>query len=508
MKYIMMIYRYTGICLLIMTILTTNLQSQDLTEGLMVNDLSAHPMQDIDKPNYLESITDPSFGTTIRRITDAGDNGVIVPMYSTIQAWNADESFMILYDQSQGRHLLLDGMTYASIRYLDDVNPADIEQIFWDFQDPDIFYYLERPSRDLIRYHISTQQKEIIVNFKDISSCNGTVAMGNDIQMMSWDNDVFSFRCDNATCYSYRISTDELIEIDVANTNFVAPSVAPSGTRYYHGNQVYDTSGSLLLSLNESNLEHSCIGKLANGNDAHFAIAFAQGPDGGCLGDVIAHDLTTGDCIPVISQDQGYEYPQSGTHISALAHKNTEGGWLAASMIGYDRDGQSLLDQELIIAKAEAGNIKVCRIGHHRSDEEEFDYWGEPHAVISPTGTRVLFGSDWSGAEDGRSVDSYVVELPSFSISTSISESDKNIIKSSVFPNPITDVATLILDDSTSRNIWTLTIINSNGNVVKSCIVDNNQYDINSADYMAGIYYYEVVSHDGSKSVGKFLIVD
>ena len=37
---------------------------------------------------------------------------------------------------------------------------------------------------------------------------------------------------------------------------------------------------------------------------------------------------------------------------------------------------------------------------------------GEPHAVISPTGTRVLYASDWSGAQDGHSIDCYVVELP------------------------------------------------------------------------------------------------
>jgi hypothetical protein len=101
-------------------------QAQDLTQGLVVNDLSPHPMQEIAKPAYLEVITDPSFGTTIRRISDAGAGGVIVPMYSTVQAWNADESMMILYNQSTGNHDLLDGMTYEFIRILDDVNPADL----------------------------------------------------------------------------------------------------------------------------------------------------------------------------------------------------------------------------------------------------------------------------------------------------------------------------------------------------------------------------------------------
>ncbi|MCY1006945.1 hypothetical protein OV079_15550 [Nannocystis pusilla] len=38
-------------------------------------------------------------------------------------------------------------------------------------------------------------------------------------------------------------------------------------------------------------------------------------------------------------------------------------------------------------------------------------YWAAPTAVPSPSGTRILFGSDWGG---GETVDAYVVELPSY----------------------------------------------------------------------------------------------
>jgi len=102
--------------------------NQDLSEGLLVNDLNIYPMQDVPKPNYLESFVDPSFGTTIRRITNAGTNNVIVPMYSTIQAWNADESLMILYDVTNN-------------------------------DDPDIFYYPDSQTDDFIKYTVSTQAK-------------------------------------------------------------------------------------------------------------------------------------------------------------------------------------------------------------------------------------------------------------------------------------------------------------------------------------------------------------
>ncbi|MCR1024228.1 hypothetical protein NQT66_05380 [Cellulophaga baltica] len=379
---------------------------------LIANDLEAHPMQDIAKPEYLKTIVDPSFGTIIRRISNAGDGGVIKPMYSTIQAWNADETRMILYDQTNGVHQLLDGMTYEFIRNLDDVRPDDVEQLFWDFNDTDILYYLDVSTDDFIKYSISSLTKEILVNLKDISGCDGSISMGNDVQMMSWDSDVIGFRCDNSTTYSYRFSTRELTPFNLDDVNYAAVMPAPSGTLFYHNVSSHDANGNFVARLNKSKPEHSCLGQMTDGTDTDYSVSFDGGPNGGCQGNIIAFDLNTGNCTPVISESLGYAYPKTGTHISAVAHKNP--GWIAASMIGFQGDGQALLDQELVIARVAPGSVDVYRIGHHRADEEEFDYWGEPHAVISPTGTSVLFGSDWSGSEDGKSVESYVVELPSF----------------------------------------------------------------------------------------------
>jgi len=83
-----------------------------------------------------------------------------------------------------------------------------------------------------------------------------------------------------------------------------------------------------------------------------------------------------------------------------------------ASIVG-DTSGKGILDQELILANTNADSTVVCRIGHHRSwgTEGPNDYWAEPHVTGSPTGTRAVFASDWGG---GSTVDSYVVELPSY----------------------------------------------------------------------------------------------
>jgi hypothetical protein len=162
-----------NIIIFIVSLLPLFAEAQDLSQGFIVIDLSDYPMEEVSKPAYLDFIIDPSFGTTIRRITNASLGEVIVPMYSTIQAWNTDETLMILYDQSKGKHVLLDGITYEFIRFLEDVEPADLEQIFWDFNEPDIFYYPENISSDFIKYSVSSQTKEIIINLQEIAACDG-----------------------------------------------------------------------------------------------------------------------------------------------------------------------------------------------------------------------------------------------------------------------------------------------------------------------------------------------
>src|SRR3990167_1699428 len=116
----------------------------DLCQGL-ITDKAAHPMTSLAKPALGQAVTDPQFGTKIRRVsaiaTSEGDNAIIVPMYGTMPAWNADESKLILYHVGKG-HELYDGTTYAFIRPLP-INPSDVEHVQWDANDPDVLYYPE-----------------------------------------------------------------------------------------------------------------------------------------------------------------------------------------------------------------------------------------------------------------------------------------------------------------------------------------------------------------------------
>jgi hypothetical protein len=92
-----------------------------------------------------------------------------------------------------------------------------------------------------------------------------------------------------------------------------------------------------------------------------------------------------------------------------MAHRRP--GWVVVSVQGHPA-GLGVLDSEILLANTAPGG-SVCRIAHHRSygSNGSQGYWAEPHAVPSPSGTRILFGSDWGNS---GTVDTYVVELPSY----------------------------------------------------------------------------------------------
>jgi hypothetical protein len=275
----------------------------DLCQGL-VQDTSSCPMQPVAQPAKRAAYVDPSFGTTIRRITQvaaSGEDAISKPMYSTIQAFNADESLLLLWQRGRG-HLLFDGQNYNFIRQLP-IAPTDLEQVLWDPMNPDLLYYPTNYNAipNLMVYRVSTNTVSVLRNFQG------------------------------------------------------APTNCPVD-----------------------------------------------------WGTLVSYALSTGERKVIIGPSTGYPYPPSGTHISALATGNP--GWVAASIVG-DPSGANALYQEIVLANTDTAT--VCRIGHHRSfaGEGAWGYWAEPHNVLSPSGTRVLFGSDWG---NGSSVDTYAVELPGF----------------------------------------------------------------------------------------------
>jgi hypothetical protein len=376
-------------------------------------------MTPLAKPALGQAYKDPQFGTTIRRITAVpvteGEGAVIKPMYSTMQAWNADESKLILWHREHG-HELYDGRTYQFLRSLP-ISPTDIEHVLWDPQDPDVFYYPTNYNAipNLMRYRVSTNSVEIIRNFQSPpTNCPVDWAkllqLGRDPQYMSWGPEkIVGLQC-GPTKFIYSIASNSVLSVGSVPSTDNAPIATPSGSLAFLDGYILDVRLQYKFTLPLKNpFEHASIGRSASGDDTFNTVAFDDSENEN--GTLVTINLSTAVKKVIVGPSTGYPYPPSSTHVSAIATKNP--GWVAVSIVG-DPTGAGLLDQELILGNADTA--AVCRIGHHRSvagvvSGTRWGYWSEPHNVISPSGSRVLFGSDWG---NGPSVDSYVVELPSY----------------------------------------------------------------------------------------------
>lgn len=421
--------------------LRDNLGAENMCEGAITH-AERVLIPPVAKPPFKKYYRDPAFGSKVIRITNGKFGEVFKPPYSTMQSWNADESLMLLYrGGNDAHHLLLDGHTYEPVRKLD-IIPADIEEVFWSHSDPDAFFYVSKYSRDyglLKKYSVKSDSATVIADFGKYCDAKGLPTGGGDIHMQSMDDDTFGFRCrrddDSYVMMSYRVSTNEVISDKIGKgtqwDEWTAPTPGPSGKRFWFQGKVLSADLSSIeksLDLKKA-AEHSNVGLTHNGQDALYQTVFDPSP-GGCGGDLwqgvghlVEHNMETGECRSIINEAQGYPYTTSGTHVSARAYLRP--GWVAMSSIGsreqFDffsnkRKAPALLS-EIYLADTDPQHRVTCRLAHHRSFGKMAKqggyppYFGEPHATISPSGTRIVFGSDWY---DSGSVDSYVIELPGY----------------------------------------------------------------------------------------------
>jgi len=382
-----------------------------------VTDTAAHPMTAVAKPSKGETYVDPAFGTSITRVTAAdpreGPNAVIKTLYSTMPAWNADESLLLLWHREQGHELYNGEEPYGFIRALPLQSPTDIEQVLWDPIDPNVLYYpsnynaVPRFMEHRVR---PTDSDRVLHDFRSPpTNCpvdwGQLLRLGADPQWMGWGpRKIVGLRC-GETVFLYSITEDAVLSVTTARGTPNAPIAAPSETSAVIDGFVLDLRLNIQRRLLMANpYEHASIGRTKAGYDTWNAVAF----DGSDIGSLVSHRLDTGDRKVIIGPATGYPYPPSSTHISGVAQQAP--GWVAVGIVGQ-HTGATPLDNEIVLANLDTG--QVCRVAHARTyagttSDGRWGYWSETHLVISPTATRVLFNSDWM---NGPTVDTYVVDL-------------------------------------------------------------------------------------------------
>jgi hypothetical protein len=382
--------------------------------------LDPRPMRPREKPQAGEEYIDEAFGTRVTRISHAipidGENAIIKPMYSTVPAWSADERYLLLWSRAHG-HLLYQGdRPYRYIGPLDPYHPSDIESVLWSSRVEGGVYECFYPTNynaEPVLYVHQIRPRRMVEPLKDFTRAplflpsgdwERILSLGGDPQWMSRESRTIGLRFggDPALTFSYSLDDDEVIgqmELDPVYQNALVPS--PSGRWSQFGRGVYTPEMRLrrMLGMSEP-YEHASPGLAWPRVDTWNMVDFSSERRQGTL---VVYRLDTGAGRVVIGPETGYPYPPSGTHLSAIGPP----GLVALGIAGTGQ-GQTLLDNEIVLANTITG--QVLRVAHARTlaGEGPWGYWGETHACISPSGTRIVWGSDWGGSD---TVDTYVVDL-------------------------------------------------------------------------------------------------
>jgi len=400
----------------------------DLCEGVKWTNKAQEVKMPIikEKPEVGVPYIDPVFGTKITRVSDSEKMGtdVIKPVYSTIQAWNADESRFFLWHREKG-HYLYDGKSYQMIKPLQ-FHPSDLEEVLWDPILPNLLYIIEndKVGSKLIQYNVANDKKTVLVDFVKEGICE-TGSVVNDANMISLEGRKIGLRCyekDASRMMVYSIDEKKFSRIvtnkELGVHGYTALFTSLSGNTYIANEKVFDSDVNFQYKLNVAGSEHSTMGQFKDGSDGFFAVAFDPAPqhceNGRGIGMLVTHRFKDHTCHEFFGKSTGFPYPPGSVHLSPLSFHNP--GWVALSAVGYENtvtlgEDQPLFHQELIISNADAKNHRYCRVGHHRSWGKygKIGYFAEPHVTLSRDGRRMLFASDW---HDSGSVDTYVLELP------------------------------------------------------------------------------------------------
>lgn len=394
-----------------------------------VTGTAVYALPSLAEPAPRQWFVDPSFRTCLVRVTDrdrdpsAGDPSPgMVNEYARVQSFNADGSRLLIYG-TEGYWYLYDAQTLQPLRALD---LGDEPR--WDAADPDRVYYL-RDTR-LLWYDVATGAEDLVRDFYD-DLPDKDVAMvwtrhegrpsrdGRYWGLMAEDQDwlptaflVYDLQADRVTVRDVRglpgIEDDvDHVTISPLGTYFLAsfdrscPEETLGDDANPCGLMVYDRDLARGRSLLRT-IGHYDPALDVNGRE----VVIYQDID---TDQISMLDLESGAVTPLWPID--FSHTGLGLHFSGLAYERP--GWAVVSTHDDDPAIYTWMDDQVFALELEAGG-RVVRLAHTHSvvnDEEEADYWAEPHASTDADLTRILFGSNWGRSGSGQ-VDVYMIQLP------------------------------------------------------------------------------------------------
>ncbi len=396
----------------------------------LVTDLEVYQTPSMPEPAAREPFRDPVFGTCLVRVTDrATDLSPDDPSaglkneYSRVQSFNADGS-RLLVRSIEAMWYLFDA---HSLQKLDEL-PLGAEPR-WDAADPNLVYFSDETR--LISYNVETGEQNLVHEFADDFPGQSLAAVWTKHEgRPSADTRYWGLMAEDEEWQAvaflvYDRQTDQLVasrdmrgvpgveeDIDHVTISPLGNYFLASFDRYCENGQLGDDAHPCGLMVYDRDLTNGrslvrIIGHYDPALDAEGReVIIFQSID---QDNISMLDLASGTVTTLWPID--FSHTAIGLHFSGCSLRRP--GWALLSTYDGDPGAYTWMDDQVFAVELKPGG-RVMRLAHTHSlvdEEQEHDYWAEPHASVNQDFTRILFTTHWGRSGTGE-VEMFLIELP------------------------------------------------------------------------------------------------
>lgn len=371
-------------------------------------------------------VLDPVHGTCMVRVTDsateAGSPEFIRSDYSRRQAFNADNSLILVYSYGGDWHLYGGGPDAPYVRTLRGVR-GDAEPQ-WHASNPDLLYHVpNNGGLELRELNVRTGAVRAVGEFGDRLPWKQTARVWTKSEgSPSADGRYWCFMAETRDFKSLGIFTWDMQTDTILGTYATGGnrpdhvSMSPSGRHCVvawgapEGVVAFSRDMQQQFQVHRRG-EHSDIALDAEGRDVYVSIDYQSR-----AGDVFMVNLDTRERTTLFASY--LNRTATALHFSGKAFQRP--GWIVVSTYsGYHADSRPFTPEWLhdkVFAVELKADPELVMLAHTRRvrpkgwEVQDGGYWSEPQATASRDLTRVLFNSNWG--RPAGSVETFQVTVP------------------------------------------------------------------------------------------------
>src|SRR5436309_9310337 len=344
------------------------------------------------------SYTDNTFGTSIKRISDALGAGItfITGEYSTMTPFNNDNSRILLVRFSYFG--LYDGSGNFLKNLPGEINASSEPR--WSRSDANVLYY--NSGNQLKRYNVSTGATSAVHTFSEYSSITGKGE--SDI---CFDGNHFVFAGDNRYVFLYEIGTDSKGSFfDTCGRGFdslyITPNDNVSITWLGGGVELFNRNMNSLRQLTRAG-GHMDYTRDTNGDEV-LIWANSNDPSPVCDNGIVKVRLSDGNQTCLLSLDWSLAVHISGTDNSGWVFVET----YAPGDPSPGSSGWKPYTNEILKVKLDGSQVE--RLAHHRSRPlDSYNY--EPRVSASRDGSKIIYASNFGIGSPTYYADTYLISV-------------------------------------------------------------------------------------------------